>query len=926
MYEGHIVAERYACGKDNLYKSALCKLLGSLVRHTVINGGKLALLELVHLHHLIDEFKRVLKSSAASYLHHHRHLSKLRLVGAIDEVILVNIEFLGIKVKVNNERLTLDIKLNELNSTLVECFVVPAAASLDSLVGKNVILDLGVEALNVLAGLNESGHERASESDVNGLTTDNSGCFLTVLTHNEHCSLRFLCNGLFNRGLLCRLFCNGLLNCELYCRLFCNGLLNCGLFNRGLLCNGLLYCGLFCGFFKRGILFGSIFLRLLLFNGKNGLGLGSVILLVSEIEEDCKRDSCYEKNCKKDPEPKEIGRLLFLVSAYDSVLGEVCGIEYHVIAFTAGLHNLYAAVILNVNNHKLVCAEIAVLSGDKKSHGEVIAVNGNMRAVLGEVNIVGCENLESLVVKRVSGFNVGSIAAGDNDVCCKTVLCLNLNDNVVAILDLVIILLIGLGYAAALAIIYDNESCAELIGVGVVRCVLILNGDGCNNGVSSCSCLSITGINDIEHCKNVSVTGYGKAVRLTVIVNGCACKYKARAIDGRFCNRPRAIYDRTGNGIVAVNRGCNCGSGIAAGIGEGVIGVSNGYAAWNVTKRYAVRAAVIYECAGVIPSKSGNVNRKRSDAPRKSERLTVSNNESVVCAIGASEGNRCGISCSVLLNVIGYGSYDKIAKSLVVKSPVNVNGLVRAVVNEGICYVIPGDIGYGDSSLLDAPVKRSGGCGKNVVCIGALESGGNCVITNIRCLGCTGICNADGHTVRIYGYGILASTVYEGRSCIKVPSKSAHVKSSGSNFPSIAYGGCGKKVVVVGRSKFCGCGKFACILGGVRGISNNLNVGRKIVDLYREGLTVLVNESVIRRPGELAYVKYSGSDGPSAICDLAEHDVVALVIISNLEGNGCYVLACICKFIVLIFGNKSYGIRLEIYSVSLSVKDKGVIR
>ena len=49
-------------------------------------------------------------------------------------MILVNVEFLRIKVEVNYKSLTLDVKLNELNSTLIECFVVPTASSLDALV------------------------------------------------------------------------------------------------------------------------------------------------------------------------------------------------------------------------------------------------------------------------------------------------------------------------------------------------------------------------------------------------------------------------------------------------------------------------------------------------------------------------------------------------------------------------------------------------------------------------------------------------------------------------------------------------------------------------------------------------------------------------------------------------------------------------
>ena len=190
MYKGHIVAERYACGKNNLYKAALSKLLCGLVRHTVVNGGNLALCELILSHHLIDKLESILECSRTSNLHHHRNLSELRLIGAIDEVILINIEFLGIKVKVNYESSALDVELDELNSALIERLVVPALTSLNSLVGKNVILDLGVEALNVLGRLNKSGHEGASESDVNDLTADYCGSFLAVLTHNENSSLR----------------------------------------------------------------------------------------------------------------------------------------------------------------------------------------------------------------------------------------------------------------------------------------------------------------------------------------------------------------------------------------------------------------------------------------------------------------------------------------------------------------------------------------------------------------------------------------------------------------------------------------------------------------------------------------------------------------------------------------------------------------
>ena len=140
-------------------KITVNECLGGLVRKVVILVGYLALSYLKLLHHLVYKLDGVLKRSVASYLHHHRNLSELRLLGAVNEVVLINIEFLRIKVEVNDKSLTLDVKLNELNSALIEGLVIPAATSLDSLIGKNVILNLGVEVLNILGRLDKSGHE-----------------------------------------------------------------------------------------------------------------------------------------------------------------------------------------------------------------------------------------------------------------------------------------------------------------------------------------------------------------------------------------------------------------------------------------------------------------------------------------------------------------------------------------------------------------------------------------------------------------------------------------------------------------------------------------------------------------------------------------------------------------------------------------------
>ena len=156
MNELHIIAEHHALGKYYLNEVALDKLLGRLVRHTVINRGYLALNDLKSLHHLIDELESILKRSVASYLHHHRRLSELRLCGHICEVILTDVEFLRIKIKVDNKRLTLNVNLSASDPALVERLVVPALSCLHTLVGKQVILDSRVILLYLLVSLDKS--------------------------------------------------------------------------------------------------------------------------------------------------------------------------------------------------------------------------------------------------------------------------------------------------------------------------------------------------------------------------------------------------------------------------------------------------------------------------------------------------------------------------------------------------------------------------------------------------------------------------------------------------------------------------------------------------------------------------------------------------------------------------------------------------
>ena len=217
-------------------------------------------------------------------------------------MILINIELSGIKVKVNNDGLTLYVKLDKLNSALIKRFIVPAASCLNSLVGENVILNCCVVGLYLVTGLDKSGHERASEADMNGLAADNCGSFLTVLTHNEYCALGCFLNY--------RLFLDYSLFLDYGFFLFnCNELL---VLNNGLLVNcGNLLLGLFLCYifnnrlflcFSRCFLFndGSFFLSGC-FRSGSYLNLGNLIgsglccsILLKDEEVYCYCNSCNE--------------------------------------------------------------------------------------------------------------------------------------------------------------------------------------------------------------------------------------------------------------------------------------------------------------------------------------------------------------------------------------------------------------------------------------------------------------------------------------------------------------------------------------------------------------------------------------------------------------------------------------------------------
>ena len=108
------------------------------------------------VHHLFDELKRVLKSSVALNLKHHRYYVKLRLIGYVCEVILISVIFFRIKRKVNLKRRSLDVEFSALYSALVEGLEVPAASRLNTLVGKKCILNCGVVILHYVARLNKS--------------------------------------------------------------------------------------------------------------------------------------------------------------------------------------------------------------------------------------------------------------------------------------------------------------------------------------------------------------------------------------------------------------------------------------------------------------------------------------------------------------------------------------------------------------------------------------------------------------------------------------------------------------------------------------------------------------------------------------------------------------------------------------------------
>ena len=537
VYECHIITEGYACGKNNLNDTALSKLLGGLVRHTVINGRNLKLLKLILLHHLIDEFDSVLKCSCTSYLHHHRNLSELRLVGAIYEVILINVEFLRIEVEVNNESLTLDVKLNKLYSALIEGLIVPAASRLDALEGKNIVLNCGVEVLNILAGLDKSGEEGASESDVNGLTADNRGSFLAVLTHNKNCGLRlfcyrsflygcFLCGSFFSRCFLCGSF---LSRCFL-CRCFFCGSFFCGSF----------LCGSFlCGSFLSRCFLGCLSCKCL---------CSFLTVLSEEVYAYC--DTACKYSEEEYPEPSKALSL----NAYDSVLGEVVGSEYHVIAFASSVHDLESAILVYVDNLELISATYFALAfGNKDLNDELSAINvcGNLLKTLGEEDVIRDNNYCVLLIDLISRLNVSSLLSVKSVVGSKAADCFYNN-----------------GTACKLELAYlvtcDNKVYrTELIKRCVIEVRMVNKRNACGNSVCSYKvCTEIVSntvieVGNLEILKKVSITvvlivecSVGKAnlkllILLAVVVNSLAYKLNESSEIGdiSLLNSPSEILE-----------------------------------------------------------------------------------------------------------------------------------------------------------------------------------------------------------------------------------------------------------------------------------------------------------------------------------------------------------------------------------------------
>ena len=203
----------YASGKDYLHKSATCKLAVRLIRLAIINVLNLSKSYTESLHKLVNKLNCILKSSCTSYLKKHRKLIKLRIIGKVSEVILVNVIGLGNKSQVNGKSLTLKVDSRALSTSLSKRFVVPACSGLNALVGKKVILKSAIVILNLTLGLNKSRSEGASISDKNNITLC---CCDGIISNNGCCCGSF---GILNNRLsLC-----GSFNCGLFCcyRLFC---------------------------------------------------------------------------------------------------------------------------------------------------------------------------------------------------------------------------------------------------------------------------------------------------------------------------------------------------------------------------------------------------------------------------------------------------------------------------------------------------------------------------------------------------------------------------------------------------------------------------------------------------------------------------------------------------------------------------------
>ena len=86
------------------------------------------------VHHFFNKLESIFQASFALNLKKHRYLVKLRLVGYVNEVILVGIILVRVKSKVYLECITLNVKLSTLNSTLIEGLKVPACSGLYALV------------------------------------------------------------------------------------------------------------------------------------------------------------------------------------------------------------------------------------------------------------------------------------------------------------------------------------------------------------------------------------------------------------------------------------------------------------------------------------------------------------------------------------------------------------------------------------------------------------------------------------------------------------------------------------------------------------------------------------------------------------------------------------------------------------------------